>query len=488
MSSSTSSFFSDSGTSARFMALILKGSSSIEAGIFWLSGIAAAVVPVAWPDQVPPDPVAPPQRLVEAGFALKVEFVDVPQVEPPAPPPPNIPPAPPVPVPVDAAAPHNEEVSVVPVVPNVPAASTGTGTGGAGGIFGGGGAGGSTWGTSTNSTFNANPASTSLWGGATGSGGTWSGQATGTTAAAIPDSQKMPASIDDDPFKINAMKRADVPESEKKEEVDDDIPKTPKTPYSPTQRKMYYSMARRRRKKITPRAYKSKLNFIDSVLGTDTSPPNEFNSRLKLRVEDKELADYLPDDATLLKQKIPPIIHISDDSNDEVDDDEADSSFTIVKPTPQRKRSFAPTLSDSSYYTYPPMKQLHSMTEEQLSQVQDLVVGRTGSGWVKFLGKTDVRNLNLDNIVLLENKVIELYPNEDPPPRGSGLNKAAIVCLEQCYPKSGKKSKQAELDRYRDKLHEILLDDERVTHDENGDFDHFAYDRGNWEFKVNYFV
>ncbi len=49
----------------------------------------------------------------------------------------------------------------------------------------------------------------------------------------------------------------------------------------------------------------------------------------------------------------------------------------------------------------PRMQEIMRMTNEDLSRIENFVVGRLGYGQIEFPGSTDIRDLNLDNILQL---------------------------------------------------------------------------------------
>lgn len=64
--------------------------------------------------------------------------------------------------------------------------------------------------------------------------------------------------------------------------------------------------------------------------------------------------------------------------------------------------------------------------------VENFTVGRYGYGNVCFLGVTDVAGIDLDSVVFILRKQIEVYPEgTQKPPQGQELNKPAIVSLLQ---------------------------------------------------------
>ncbi|XLS52214.1 hypothetical protein HN51_012891 [Arachis hypogaea] len=92
-----------------------------------------------------------------------------------------------------------------------------------------------------------------------------------------------------------------------------------------------------------------------------------------------------------------------------------------------------PILHSPGYYTKPSLEEL--VAQELLdpgycTRVPNFTVGRLGYGSVRFLEKTDVRGLDLDQIVKFYKHEIVVYSDEnDKPAVGQGLNKAAEVVL-----------------------------------------------------------
>lgn len=92
-----------------------------------------------------------------------------------------------------------------------------------------------------------------------------------------------------------------------------------------------------------------------------------------------------------------------------------------------------PTLRRSDYYTSPCLSELaiqEFANPGYCSRVLDFTVGRVGYGWVKFLGETDIRCLDLDNIIKFNRSEVIVYEDESfKPVVGQGLNKKAEVTL-----------------------------------------------------------
>lgn len=92
-----------------------------------------------------------------------------------------------------------------------------------------------------------------------------------------------------------------------------------------------------------------------------------------------------------------------------------------------------PRLQSSGYFMEPSLSEL--VTWELIdpgycSRVKDFTVGRLGYGYVRFIGETDVRWLDLDQIIKVNRHEIIVYGNEGTKPEvGQGLNKPAEVTL-----------------------------------------------------------
>ncbi|CAA2975352.1 nuclear pore complex NUP96 [Olea europaea subsp. europaea] len=92
-----------------------------------------------------------------------------------------------------------------------------------------------------------------------------------------------------------------------------------------------------------------------------------------------------------------------------------------------------PTLRSFDYYTEACLSELATWEFKSpgfCSRVQDFTAGRVGYGCVKFIGETDVRWLNLDQIIKFNRCEIIAYEDESSKPVvGQGLNKLAEVTI-----------------------------------------------------------
>lgn len=109
--------------------------------------------------------------------------------------------------------------------------------------------------------------------------------------------------------------------------------------------------------------------------------------------------------------------------------DPEDFSSRVLSET----KALLPTLESSDYYMEPcstDLANLEAIDPGYCSRVHDFTVGRLGYGCVKFLGETDVRCLNLDEIIKFSRHEVVVYDDENSKPVvGRGLNKAAEVTL-----------------------------------------------------------
>ena len=125
----------------------------------------------------------------------------------------------------------------------------------------------------------------------------------------------------------------------------------------------------------------------------------------------------------------------------------------------------APKLTKAGYWTSPPLEELKKWDERSLKYVENFTVGNE-NGTIEFLGETDVRGLDLDELVIIQHGFAEVYPEakfpteESKPRRGDKLNKPSIITLYNCFRKTGKSSKK------RQELPTIQEDVEVLGYDE----------------------
>lgn len=139
-----------------------------------------------------------------------------------------------------------------------------------------------------------------------------------------------------------------------------------------------------------------------------------------------------------------------------------------------------PTLRASDYFMEPCLSELavrELMDPGYCSRVQNFTVGRYGYGTVRFLGKTDVRWLDLDQIIKFRRHEIVVYEDEAVKPVvGKGLNKAAEVTLVLQI-SSSKFSREGQV------IEKLRLSAER----QGSEFISFDPNQREWKFSVHHF-
>lgn len=141
-----------------------------------------------------------------------------------------------------------------------------------------------------------------------------------------------------------------------------------------------------------------------------------------------------------------------------------------------------PTLGLPGYYMEPCFNELamrELMDPGFSSRVPDFTVGRLGYGSIKFIGETDVRWLDLDSIVRFHRHEVVVYEDEnDKPPVGEGLNKAAEVSLLL----------QVTLSNAEDGCKESIVKKLRQSAEkQRARFISFDPANGQWKFSVDHF-
>ncbi|KAA8536678.1 hypothetical protein F0562_029156 [Nyssa sinensis] len=147
-----------------------------------------------------------------------------------------------------------------------------------------------------------------------------------------------------------------------------------------------------------------------------------------------------------------------------------------------------PKLRRTDYYTKPQIQELAVKERAEpgfCCCVKDFVVGRHGYGSIKFLGETDVRQLDLESHVQFNNREVIVYMDEcKKPPVGQGLNKPAEVTLLniKCFDKKTRKQyiDGPKVDKYR----EMLI---KKATNQGVEFVSYNPVEGEWKFRVQHF-
>ncbi|EMS62333.1 Nuclear pore complex protein Nup98-Nup96 [Triticum urartu] len=151
-------------------------------------------------------------------------------------------------------------------------------------------------------------------------------------------------------------------------------------------------------------------------------------------------------------------------------------------------KKLIPKLSQADYFTEPSLEELAAKERAEpgyCSRVRDFVVGRQGYGSIKFLGETDVRGLDLESIVEFNNREVIVYKDDnEKPPVGEGLNKAAVVTLLNIKCVNRKTGETYTEGPRVDKYKEMLV---KKAEEQGVEFISFDAAKGEWKFKVKHF-
>lgn len=122
----------------------------------------------------------------------------------------------------------------------------------------------------------------------------------------------------------------------------------------------------------------------------------------------------------------------------------------------KKNNTLIPKLTKDGYVMTPSVETLSNMSEADLAAVPNFVVERIGFGSVAWDGAVDVRGIDLDSVVNIESKAVEVYHKQEEegvkPPVGTKLNRPAILTLHNIYPKGGADASEAEKEKFERKI------------------------------------
>ncbi|XP_071937133.1 nuclear pore complex protein NUP98A isoform X2 [Coffea arabica] len=147
-----------------------------------------------------------------------------------------------------------------------------------------------------------------------------------------------------------------------------------------------------------------------------------------------------------------------------------------------------PKLQCPDYYIKPPVEELAAKERAEpgfCRRVKEFVVGREGYGSIRFLGETDVRNLDVESVIQLNHREVIVYRDTTKKPQvGQGLNKPAEVSLlnVKCINKrTGKQYVEGtRVDKWTDML-------KTKAEEQGAEFLSYNPVTGEWKFRVQHF-
>lgn len=145
-------------------------------------------------------------------------------------------------------------------------------------------------------------------------------------------------------------------------------------------------------------------------------------------------------------------------------------------PTPVQNPAYVPRLLNNNYVTNPPFNEIMSMSEVELATVKDFTMTHPSRGSIHWQGTVDIRGIDLDATVMIGDKEVAVYDEEDEqnkPEVGEKLNRPAIVILYNISPTN-------DVAKFTKKL-------ERVTKKMDAEFISFDPDEAVWTFRTKHF-
>jgi nuclear pore complex protein Nup98-Nup96 len=171
-------------------------------------------------------------------------------------------------------------------------------------------------------------------------------------------------------------------------------------------------------------------------------------------------------------KKTPPSSHKSNTSVDFYNQVVSSPSAS----TPVQNPAYMPRLLNSDYITSPPFSEIMSMGEVELATVKDFTMIHPSRGSIQWQGTVDIRGVDLDATVIIGDKEVAVYDDEDvqnKPEVGEKLNRPAIVTLYNITPTN-------DMAKFTKKL-------ERVTKKMDAEFISYDPDEEVWCFRTKHF-
>jgi len=155
---------------------------------------------------------------------------------------------------------------------------------------------------------------------------------------------------------------------------------------------------------------------------------------------EKSIEEYgIGDNSTVLVEIDAPLAELlrSSDTYSSYNHTRTEQFRYSDEPSTTTVSKRAPKLTKPGYTTIPPMEKIRTMTDTELAMVEGFTI-ENENGSIEWEGKTDIRDLDLDKLVFINEAAAEVYPDsvfteEMKPRRGEKLNKPAIITLRKCY-------------------------------------------------------
>jgi hypothetical protein len=147
-----------------------------------------------------------------------------------------------------------------------------------------------------------------------------------------------------------------------------------------------------------------------------------------------------------------------------------------------------PKLTNPELNIKPSIQELSRMPDEELAAVDGFSVWNKW-GKIEFMGRVDLRGVDLDFVISIGHRLVEVYPErnfpteESKPVRGEKLNRPALISLYQCYPVNFK----SESDDPEERRQELIKKYERQALRNGYEFVDYDYENGVYRIRVKNF-
>ncbi|CAF0852273.1 unnamed protein product [Brachionus calyciflorus] len=171
-----------------------------------------------------------------------------------------------------------------------------------------------------------------------------------------------------------------------------------------------------------------------------------------------------------------------------VSDDGTDNHSEISTP-PCEPHPAGIVLERPGYFTIPSLSELANMVDAKTGDciVDNFAIGRVDYGCITYPGLTNLKNMNLDEIIHIRRKEVHVYPDDTKKPAvGQGLNKPAEVTLHRIWP-SDKQTRMPITDPNRIINMGYNKKIEKATIEMGAQFIDYDPVTGSWTFKVKHF-
>jgi len=164
------------------------------------------------------------------------------------------------------------------------------------------------------------------------------------------------------------------------------------------------------------------------------------------------------------------------------------SAFSMMESEQPKGSSHPPKLTNPEYHTHPTIQELSRMSDEELMAVDGFSMWNK-EGKIEFMGRVDLRGVDLDQVVSIGHRLVEVYPErnfpteESKPVRGEKLNRPALISLYNCFPVNFK----SESNDPEERRQELIKKYERQAHRNGYEFVDYDYDNGVYRIRVKNF-